>query len=164
MDEALLRKVLAEEIEPLHAQVKRLEARLDTLERRFDTLEETVREVSCVQKIEMARSSNSCKGMNDALDPVPRVKRGKLGDPPVFPATLQHLVVGDTDLAPNAETRSMWDISRSRKLIQFYDDGYESDHEGRDDAESSRQKRLCVARMIGVTASQVSLVAQASYD
>lgn len=142
MDEVSFKRLLDESLRPVHQKLN---------------------ELANMQRIEFARAANGRKGMTEQLEPVPRVKDGKLEHPPVFPATLQHIVVGGSELAPDSRARLQWNIGKSRDLIRFYDDEYESEFEGRDDMESSRQKRLRVARMIGVTSGQMSLVAQASF-
>lgn len=147
----------------LDAKVAALDAKVAALDAKVAALDAKVDRLSHAHHIEAMRASNGRKGMTERLEPVPVIRHGHLLTPPVFPKTLQHLVVGGSELAPDTNTRSMWNIAKSRELIQFYDEGYESEFEGRDDAESSRQKRLRVARLIGVTAGQMSLVAQASF-
>ena len=168
--EARLKHVLTDVLGPLKETIDRLDSKVDELYSKVDGLDSKMGgldskmdELAFQMKVEQARSANSRKGLTESLERVPRLRKNVIEIPDQYPRTLQDLVVGGSELAPNTKERSRWNMTKSRELIKFYDDGYISDHEGSDDVQSSREKRLRVARIIGVSANQMGLVAQASF-
>jgi hypothetical protein len=115
--------------------------------------------------IEIARAANSRASMSDALVKLP-LSDGRF--PVDFPASLGVLVVVGSELEVGGEANvSSWSAKRSLDLIKQYDSAYETDAEGTADerrvARSSRRRRLHLAKLIGVTPSQMAWVAQASF-
>jgi hypothetical protein len=160
---SIIMAVTLQDIESaLQAQTEILTKRLDLV--RGELLKK-LGDLELELKIERSRAANSRARRTDKIVPVP-LPDGRT--PAIFPETVGQLVVGGSELAAGSTEVAKWNANMSLQMILQYEPGYESDTEAAgtsDDikkARSSRRRRLHVARLAGITPSQMVLVAQES--
>ena len=112
----------------------------------------------------LARAQNSRKGRSDELAEVPN-RQGVLpsqSQPPLdYPETLAHLLVAGNEGLSDVLPLARWNKTKSKKLLDFYGVGDNSDSENEDEGQAelngrSRRRRLRVAEQIGVTKAQLN--------
>lgn len=99
------------------------------------------------------RYINSTLGRDDALQRVP-LPDGTL---PIgeYPASLATLLVAGNESLPNGQLNT-WNVTKSRDLLRQYDPDYETDDDVEEGSTRSRNRRLRLARVIGVTRAQLN--------
>eukprot|EP00299_Pterocystis_sp_00344_P015904 c7958_g1_i2.p1 GENE.c7958_g1_i2~~c7958_g1_i2.p1 ORF type:complete len:193 (+),score=22.38 c7958_g1_i2:22-579(+) len=108
-------------------------------------------------KILMAKQANSVIARLDTITPVPRSD----GTTPAvdFPVSLSQLLVGGSETVPDQRSgRADWSIAKSKALLEAYNEQFsdaESDSEAKKEIKS-RRLRLRVARVLGITTSQLN--------
>lgn len=99
------------------------------------------------------RYTNSTLGRDDALQRVP-LPDGTLplGE---YPVSLAALLVAGNESLPNGQLNT-WNAKKSRDLLIQYDPNYETDGEVEELSTRSRNRRLRLARVLGVTRAQLN--------
>ena len=134
---ALTREDLTEALAPVHASIIGMSNRLDNL--------------SVQVKILAKKAENSVKGRSDVLAIVPR-NDGR--DPEAaYPISLEQLLVAGNELLPSG-SQNTWNKKCSLDLIKEYEPGYETDDA--DEATSSHRRRIHLAKLLGITTSQLN--------
>ena len=139
-------------IAPLQEEIKELrqELRKDTQELRV-AIHELKRGLDQVA----VRQRNSTLGREERLEKVPN-RLGFLPSDDIYPETIMHLVVAGNEKLPNNSTNN-WNKTKGKNLLLFYEeDDDQSDGEQDEYSETSRARRLKVARAIGVTRQQLN--------
>eukprot|EP00299_Pterocystis_sp_00344_P015903 c7958_g1_i1.p1 GENE.c7958_g1_i1~~c7958_g1_i1.p1 ORF type:complete len:220 (+),score=29.87 c7958_g1_i1:22-660(+) len=113
--------------------------------------------VVCLWFCRMAKQANSVIARLDTITPVPRSD----GTTPAvdFPVSLSQLLVGGSETVPDQRSgRADWSIAKSKALLEAYNEQFsdaESDSEAKKEIKS-RRLRLRVARVLGITTSQLN--------
>lgn len=128
-----------------------IDDRLDGMDQRLNDCNVSVDELNVQVRVLAKKSENSVKGLSDALAIVPT----RNGTNPVstYPTSLAQLLVPGNELLPDG-SKNTWNIQMSLELIREYDEGYETDNN--DEATSSRRRRLHLAKLLGITTSQLN--------
>jgi len=143
-------KLLDEKLLPLYGRLDAVEGRLDAMEGRLDAMEGRLTLIE-------ARQINSTRSREEPLVKVP-FPDGTLPPDADYPNSLAHLLVAGNEKLPNGQ-RNGWDMKKSKYLLKKYNaTGALSDSDGGEDEHSqrSRNRRLTLARLLGVTAAQLN--------
>lgn len=155
---ALTRDDLTQALAPILESIIGMSNRLDGIDNRLDGIDNQlgnlngkINNLTIQVKILAKKSENSVKGRSDELAVVPKDD----GTDPVaaYPTSLEQLLVAGNELLPNGAT-NYWNKERSLALIREYDPGYETDNA--DEPFSSRRRRLHLAKLLGITTSQLN--------
>jgi hypothetical protein len=116
---------------------------MDGMERRMDGME--------------LRQINAGKGREGRLEKVP-FHDGTLPDDTEYPPSLSHMLVAGNESLPNGHPNT-WNARKSKALLRKYRPASTtaSDSEGDEEySQRSRNRRLELARTLGITASQLN--------
>lgn len=103
-----------------------------------------------------ASQQNSQVSRNEQLLPVPNDQGQYPADCGVdTPMTLSTLLVAGNESLPDSSVRNNWNRTKSLALLTFYGDAPETDTED-EQSERSRNRRLRVARKLGITKVQLN--------
>ena len=141
----ILREIRAD-VTGLKADVAGLKADVAGLRTDVERLTRDVTRIDC-------RYINSTLGRDDPLQRVP-LPDGTL---PIgeYPSSLAALLVAGNESLPNGQPNT-WNARKSRDLLIQYDPNYETDDDIEEVSTRSRNRRLRLARVIGVTRAQLN--------
>ena len=150
-----IRNIMTEALVPVTLRLDRLETRFDRLETRFDGFETRLSSV----EINLIRISmkliNGSNSRNDTLSIVPLQD----GSHPTcdYPETICSLIVSGKEKLPGKDTVNNWNKTKSLNLIKQYIPDYTTDSDSdTEDSSRSRNRRLKVAKLIGITGTQLN--------
>jgi len=144
-----------ERFDGLETRFDGLETRFDGLETRFDGLETRFASVETNLRIIDMKSRNASNRRHDTLSIVPLSD----GTNPTceYPESICNLIVSGSELLPGRDITNNWNKTKSFNLIKQYEPDYNSDAESdNEDSSRSRNRRLKVAKLIGITSSQLN--------
>jgi len=147
--------VLETRFDRLETRFDVLETRFDVLETRFDVLETRFGSVETYLRIIDMKSHNASNRRHETLSIVPLSD----GTNPTceYPESICNLIVSGSELLPGRDITNNWNKTKSLNLIKQYQPDYNSDAESdNEDSSRSRNRRLKVAKLIGITSSQLN--------
>jgi len=105
-----------------------------------------------------ARQVNATRSREDPLVKVPLLA-GTLPPDADHPTCLAQLLVAGNESLPNGQLNG-WNMKKSKRLLKQYSIGALSDSDGEDNEHSqrNRNRRLALARFLGITAAQLNFV------
>ena len=166
---AQMKEALTEALHPIHARLDTIEARFDTMQTRFDTME--ARFDTMESRVEArfdtmqtrfdtmeAKQRNASMGRRDLLAKI-LCADGKEPEGP-YPKCLGELLVAGNEALPDGGS-NQWSSRKSKALLLQYDpsevsDGEESDGGTHELSGRSRDRRLRLARHLGITRGQLN--------
>ncbi|KAG2438893.1 hypothetical protein HYH02_010689 [Chlamydomonas schloesseri] len=144
----LLEDALKNALQPIKDEIAVLSTKVDDLSAKLD---KTMVKVDIL----VVKQQNSAATRSDRLQVVPRPD----GSMPTveYPESIQQLLVAGNESLPDGQ-RNTWNKSKSKALLQQYEDANESESEADDNEYSSksRARRLKLARHLGVTNAQLN--------
>ena len=151
--EALL--PINERLGSLETRFGSVETRLGSVETRLGSLETRLGSVETNLRIIDMKSRNASNRRHETLSIVPLSD----GSNPncEYPESICNLIVSGSELLPGRDITNNWNKTKSFNLIKQYQPDYNSDAESdNEDSSRSRNRRLKVAKLIGITSSQLN--------
>eukprot|EP00735_Rhodelphis_limneticus_P011694 TRINITY_DN4829_c0_g1::TRINITY_DN4829_c0_g1_i1::g.998::m.998 TRINITY_DN4829_c0_g1::TRINITY_DN4829_c0_g1_i1::g.998 ORF type:complete len:179 (-),score=11.25,Matrilin_ccoil/PF10393.4/0.2,Matrilin_ccoil/PF10393.4/1.7e+02,RmuC/PF02646.11/0.1 TRINITY_DN4829_c0_g1_i1:108-602(-) len=151
----LIKTTILETIAPLAEKIDAVVDRLEHLEGRFDQVDSNVKQLNISFNRMAARMENSYLTRDEKLVLVPN----EAGDFPSadYPETLSQLLVAGNEKLPNGQ-KNGWNRDKSKKLLRFYGEASQSgsDNDDSELSQRSRDRRLRLARKLGITPAQLN--------
>jgi hypothetical protein len=133
-----------------------VENRLTVVENRLTGVENRLTGVEISNRIMSAKMANASAGRDEALHVVPKQDGTNLACE--FPQTIGNLLVSVNEKLPNGQSNT-WNKTKSLLLLREYDPAYDTDADSDTDIEGgerSKNRRLRVAKVIGITRGQLN--------
>ena len=143
-------------MDSIETRMDSIETRMDSIETRMDSMETRISSVEINLRVMDIKSRNATCTRDDKLYIVP-LRDGS--DPTCeYPESIGNLIVSDGELLPEKDVVNNWNKTKSLDLIKQYEPDYSSDPETSDNecSERSRNRRLKVAKLIGITGPQLN--------
>ena len=145
-DIQIIKELLATAIAPIIV-------RLDLIDERVNNIDDNVHQLVTSVSILNVKSQNSQCGRDDELQvvPLPGGNRPTVA----YPKSIANLIVSGNERLPNG-TVNNWNSLKSAALIKQYEPDYATDEETQEDTARSRNRRLKLAKLLGVTSAQLN--------
>ena len=143
---------LNEKVTALNEKVTALDEKVTALDEKVTALDEKVTTLQHLQNIAAAKALNAQIGRSEPLVRVP-CRGGDIPDVE-FPPTICHLLVSGTEQLPDGGNNT-WNKIKSRALLAAYGEDSDNDTDS-EVGQTSRLQRLKVAKVLGVTQTQLN--------
>ena len=150
-----MKAAIKEANEPTHKSIEELKAAIkDAIEPTLQSMGATLKSMGAKLESIEAKLENSFAGREEELKWPPHKVIGQPYEAGES-ININCLLVAGNEKLPNGKPNT-WNMAKSKAALQYYGEECESDEEKSEYSESSRARRLRLARVLGVSRAQLN--------